>query len=57
MVLFRVIQGFVGGAMVPTVFATGFAHVLGAAARDDPGHPRHGFGAGADPWAPRWAAG
>jgi DHA2 family multidrug resistance protein len=25
MVLFRVIQGFVGGAMVPTVFATGFA--------------------------------
>jgi MFS transporter, DHA2 family, multidrug resistance protein len=24
MVLFRVIQGFVGGAMVPTVFATGF---------------------------------
>ncbi len=25
MVLFRVIQGFVGGAMVPTVFATGYA--------------------------------
>ena len=25
MILFRVIQGFVGGAMVPTVFATGFA--------------------------------
>jgi DHA2 family multidrug resistance protein len=25
MVLFRVVQGFVGGAMVPTVFATGFA--------------------------------
>ncbi len=25
MVAFRVIQGFVGGAMVPTVFATGFA--------------------------------
>jgi DHA2 family multidrug resistance protein len=25
MTLFRVIQGFVGGAMVPTVFATGFA--------------------------------
>jgi DHA2 family multidrug resistance protein len=24
MILFRVIQGFVGGAMVPTVFATGF---------------------------------
>src|SRR3954470_15902824 len=25
MVAFRVVQGFVGGAMVPTVFATGFA--------------------------------
>jgi len=25
MIVFRVIQGFVGGAMVPTVFATGFA--------------------------------
>ena len=25
MILFRVIQGFVGGAMVPTVFATGFS--------------------------------
>lgn len=25
MILFRAIQGFVGGAMVPTVFATGFA--------------------------------
>jgi DHA2 family multidrug resistance protein len=25
MILFRVVQGFVGGAMVPTVFATGFA--------------------------------
>src|ERR1700742_310024 len=25
MTLFRAIQGFVGGAMVPTVFATGFA--------------------------------
>ncbi len=25
MILFRVLQGFVGGAMVPTVFATGFA--------------------------------
>ena len=25
MVLFRVLQGFVGGAMVPTVFATGYA--------------------------------
>jgi MFS transporter, DHA2 family, multidrug resistance protein len=25
MVLFRVVQGFVGGAMVPTVFATGYA--------------------------------
>lgn len=29
MVLFRVIQGFVGGAMVPTVFATGFAMFSG----------------------------
>jgi DHA2 family multidrug resistance protein len=29
MVLFRVIQGFVGGAMVPTVFATGFALFTG----------------------------
>src|SRR3954470_990947 len=25
MILFRVIQGFVGGAMIPTVFATGFS--------------------------------
>lgn len=25
MIVFRIIQGFVGGAMVPTVFATGFA--------------------------------
>src|SRR6201999_4174140 len=25
MIVFRAIQGFVGGAMVPTVFATGFA--------------------------------
>jgi len=25
MIVFRVIQGFVGGAMIPTVFATGFA--------------------------------
>ncbi|HSC11655.1 MAG TPA: MFS transporter, partial [Rhodanobacteraceae bacterium] len=25
MIAFRVIQGFVGGAMIPTVFATGFA--------------------------------
>ena len=25
MILFRVIQGFVGGAMIPTVFATGYA--------------------------------
>ena len=30
MVLFRVLQGFVGGAMVPTVFATGFAMFSGA---------------------------
>lgn len=30
MILFRVIQGFVGGAMVPTVFATGFAMFTGA---------------------------
>ncbi len=29
MTLFRVIQGFVGGAMVPTVFATGFAMFQG----------------------------
>ena len=29
MVAFRVIQGFVGGAMVPTVFATGFAMFSG----------------------------
>src|SRR3954467_2395154 len=29
MVLFRVIQGFVGGAMVPTVFATGYALFTG----------------------------
>jgi len=29
MTLFRVIQGFVGGAMVPTVFATGFAMFTG----------------------------
>jgi DHA2 family multidrug resistance protein len=30
MTLFRVLQGFVGGAMVPTVFATGFAMFTGA---------------------------
>src|SRR3954447_7480221 len=29
MILFRVIQGFVGGAMVPTVFATGFVLFTG----------------------------
>ncbi|WP_254063296.1 DHA2 family efflux MFS transporter permease subunit [Rhodanobacter sp. L36] len=29
MTVFRVIQGFVGGAMVPTVFATGFAMFTG----------------------------
>ncbi len=29
MILFRVIQGFVGGAMVPTVFATGFTMFSG----------------------------
>ena len=29
MILFRVVQGFVGGAMVPTVFATGFAMFSG----------------------------
>ena len=29
MIAFRVIQGFVGGAMVPTVFATGFAMFSG----------------------------
>lgn len=30
MIAFRVLQGFVGGAMVPTVFATGFAMFAGA---------------------------
>jgi MFS transporter, DHA2 family, multidrug resistance protein len=30
MITFRVIQGFVGGAMIPTVFATGFALFTGA---------------------------
>ena len=30
MIVFRVLQGFVGGAMVPTVFATGFAMFSGA---------------------------
>jgi DHA2 family multidrug resistance protein len=29
MVAFRIVQGFVGGAMVPTVFATGFAMFAG----------------------------
>ena len=29
MIVFRAIQGFVGGAMVPTVFATGFAMFSG----------------------------
>src|SRR5580658_8349976 len=29
MIAFRIIQGFVGGAMVPTVFATGFAMFSG----------------------------
>src|SRR5215469_7998693 len=29
MILFRVIQGFVGGAMVPTLFATGYALFTG----------------------------
>src|SRR6202012_4262988 len=29
MILFRVMQGFVGGAMVPTVFATGFVLFTG----------------------------
>src|SRR6185369_118090 len=29
MIAFRVIQGFVGGAMIPTVFATGFAMFSG----------------------------
>jgi MFS transporter, DHA2 family, multidrug resistance protein len=29
MVLFRILQGFVGGAMVPTVFATGYALFVG----------------------------
>src|SRR5471032_462186 len=35
MILFRVIQGFVGGAMVPTVFATGFALFSGAQRRSE----------------------
>jgi len=30
MILFRVVQGFVGGAMVPTVFATGYSLFAGA---------------------------
>lgn len=30
MIAFRVLQGFVGGAMIPTVFATGFALFSGA---------------------------
>ncbi len=30
MIMFRVLQGFVGGAMVPTTFATGFALFAGA---------------------------
>jgi DHA2 family multidrug resistance protein len=29
MIIFRVLQGFVGGAMVPTVFATGYALFVG----------------------------
>src|SRR5690242_14922065 len=29
MILFRAIQGFVGGAMIPTVFATGYAMFTG----------------------------
>ena len=33
MILFRVIQGFVGGAMVPLVFATGFVMFSGPRAR------------------------
>ena len=53
MIVFRAIQGFVGGAMVPTVFATGFALFYGQAARDDPGDPRHGLGARADARARR----
>ena len=51
MIVFRAIQGFVGGAMVPTVFATGFAMFERQAAGDDPGDPRHGLDAGADAWA------
>ena len=30
MIAFRIVQGFVGGAMIPTVFATGFALFTGA---------------------------
>ena len=48
MTVFRAIQGFVGGAMVPTVFATGFAMFSGKQARDDPGDPRTGFDSRAD---------
>src|SRR5262249_36489768 len=29
MIAFRIVQGFVGGAMIPTVFATGFALFTG----------------------------
>ena len=57
MTVFRAIQGFVGGAMVPTVFATGFTLFSGQAAGDDPGDPGHGLDAGADARARRSAAG
>ena len=56
MTVFRAIQGFVGGAMVPTVFATGFAMFAGKSRGDDPGHPRPGLML-APRWALRWAAG
>ncbi len=49
MVAFRVIQGFVGGAMIPTVFATGFALFTGKERAMIPAIPRHDLGARADP--------
>ena len=48
MTVFRAIQGFVGGAMVPTVFATGFAMFNGKQRAMVPGDPRRGLDARAD---------
>jgi len=42
--VFRAIQGFVGGAMVPTVFATGFAMFSGKRRAMIPAVSRHGLG-------------